>query len=140
MTRIVVTSKNMSGLRGFGGSLWVRLQYVLGLRRLGVESYWIDHLDAIDPVTQRMDLDYVVQRFERLLRDFGLEKHYCIVYDLGEKHFGMTRDELGELAKEAVLLMNLSGTPEPESRLHRMSMKAYFDLDPAFSQMWATGE
>jgi hypothetical protein len=87
-----------------------------------------------------MELDYVVQRFERLLRDFGLEKNYCIVYDLGEKHFGMTRDELTALSKDAVLLMNLSGTPEPSSPLHRMSKKAYFDLDPAFTQMWALGE
>jgi hypothetical protein len=140
VTKVVVSTRNVSGLRGFGGSVWVRLQYALGLRRLGIESFWVDHLEPVDPFRERCHLDYSLAKFRRLMCDFGFDDHYCVVHNFGESYFGMSRDQLATLARDASLLINLSGTPEPGSPLHHIPRRAYFDLDPGFTQIWALGE
>ena len=46
MTRVLLGTRDTSRYPEFAGSTWVRLQYLLGLQRLGVECHWIDRLRA----------------------------------------------------------------------------------------------
>ncbi len=140
MKKVVLSTGGLSGSQGFGGSIWVRLQYALGLRRLGIECYWVDHLNRVDPVQYRCELSFLLARFRRLMSDFGFHDHYCVVYDGGEQHFGMSATALAALAKDTGLLINLSATPPPGSPLHSVPRRAYFDLDPGFTQIWALGQ
>ncbi len=137
MTKVVLGTNETSAWPHFGGSIWVRLQYLLGLERLGVECYWVDRLAPPDPRRNPHSVDYLVERFRRTAEDFGFEDRYCIVYDGGESHFGMSADDLSTLVGEADLLLNVSGHLPPDSALLGIPRRAYLDVDPGFTQIWA---
>jgi hypothetical protein len=137
VTKVVLGTNETSAWPHFGGSIWVRLQYLLGLERLGVECYWVDRLAPPDPRRNPHSVDYLVERFRRTAEDFGFEDRYCIVYDGGESHFGMSADDLSTLVGEADLLLNVSGHLPPDSALLGIPRRAYLDVDPGFTQIWA---
>ncbi len=137
MTKVVLGTNETSAWPHFGGSIWVRLQYLLGLERLGVECYWVDRLAPPDPRRNPHSVEYLVERFRRTAEDFGFEDRYCIVYDGGARHFGIGADALSTLVAEAELLINVSGHLPPESPLMRIPRRAYLDVDPGFTQIWA---
>jgi hypothetical protein len=145
--RAVVASPGASGLPQVAGNTWTFLQFVLGLDRLGVESFWVDHqpkLDPRQPARERRahpgedchSIGYVSARFEDMSRRFGLDGRCCIVYDEGST-FGMTPAELEGVVEEADLLLNLAAPLPPGSPLLRIPRRAYIDLDPGFTQIWA---
>lgn len=136
MGPVVVATRGSTGIPEFAGSTWVRLQYVLGLRELGIESYWVDRLDAFDPFAARRSVDYLAQQFQKTAEDFGFENHYCIVYDDGRQHFGLSEQELREVADAAELLISVSESPPSTSPLACIPRRAYIDVDPGFTQIW----
>ncbi|MDB4441915.1 hypothetical protein N9219_00690 [bacterium] len=137
MTKVIVATKETSGQPEFAGWWWVPLQYVLGLQKLEVESFWVDHQSFIDPLKHPHSLDYLMRRFDRTARDFELQNRYCIVYNGGERYFGMTQKEYLQLASEADLLINLGGYLPPASPLIDIPRRAYIDVDPGFTHIWA---
>src|SRR5919197_1180446 len=116
----------------FAGSSWVRLQYMLGLEKLGVESFWVDRLTSIDPAKHPHSLRYLVGRFDRMARDFGFEDRYCIVYNEGECYFGRAERQLTDIIASTDLLLNISGRLSAASPLCRVPRRAYVDVDPGF--------
>ena len=146
--RVVVASRGASGLPEFAGNTWTFLQYVLGLDRLGAESFWVDYQPKLDPgqpaegsrahpEQDSHSIDYVSARFEAMARRFGFEGRYCILYDDGAEGFGMSPARLEELAAGVDLLLNLGGPLPARSPLLRIPRRAYIDLDPGFTQIWA---
>ena len=69
--RVIVATRNTSRVPEFGGSFWVRLQYLLGLRDLGLDAYWIDRLDLPDPGRDAHSIEYMVRRFAASLDASG---------------------------------------------------------------------
>ncbi|MBI3978560.1 MAG: hypothetical protein HY331_10285 [Chloroflexi bacterium] len=136
MATVVVGTRNVSRLPEFAGNTWAHLQYVLGFRKLGLETFWVDHLRAIDPHKHHHSLDYLMARFERTARDFGVHDRACVVYDNGERSFGLTASQLDRLAGEADLLVNINGYLPPDSPLMRIPRRVYVDLDPGFTHIW----
>jgi hypothetical protein len=145
--RAVVATRGVSGLPQFAGNTWAFLQYVVGLSRLGVETYWVDHQAKLDPRMAAQNgrprphadchsVDYARARFDELARAFGFEGRYCILYD-EETAYGMTAGDLGELGRDAQLLLNFAGPLPPPSPLLQIERRAYLDLDPGFTQIWA---
>lgn len=135
--KVIVATQRTSSWPEFAGSSWVRLQYLLGLDRLGVEAFWVDRLNEIDPIQHHHTLDYLVRRFDRMAEDFGFAGRYCIVYNGGERHFGLTEAELNRLARDTDLVLNLGGYFPPESALMSARRRAYVDVDPGYTQLWA---
>ena len=129
MKKVIIGTRNTSRWPEFGGSTWVRLQYMLGLRQLGVETFWVDRLAAVDPLEHPHTLDYLLERFERTARQFDFQDHYCIVYNNGEKCFGLAEQALRKLIDSADLLLNISGHLPPDSSLMKVPRRAYIDVD-----------
>jgi hypothetical protein len=138
MTRVIVGTGGTSGWPHFGGSVWVRLQYLLGLERLGVEAFWVDRLPTIDPAKNLHGLPYLVKRFGDVARDFGFEDRYCIVYEDGEELFGMDEPALSRLVDSTDLLLDISGELPATSPMRSIPRKAYVDVDPGYTQQWAS--
>ena len=46
----IVVAGSIAGVPGHGGWTWALLQYVLGLRRLGHEVFWVDPVSATSVV------------------------------------------------------------------------------------------
>jgi hypothetical protein len=137
MKKVIVATKRTSGIPEFAGSTWVRLQYVIGLQRLGIESYWVDRLGSIDPYTYPHSLDYLMKRFDLLAQKFGFQDRYCVIYNGGERYFGMTEQRFDRMTREADLLINISGMLKPSAQLMRIPRRVYVDVDPGFTQIWA---
>jgi len=137
MTTVIVGTRDTSRWPEFAGSTWVRLQYLLGLRRLGVDAYWVDRLGPVDPHQHHHSLDYLTGRFDRTARDFGLGDRYCIEYNGGERYFGLSAGDYRDLVGAADLLLNISGHLPPDSPLMRIPRRAFIDVDPGFTQIWA---
>src|SRR5919197_562020 len=133
MRKVILGTNETSAWPHFAGSIWARLQYLFGIERLGFEAFWVDRLAPIDPQKREHNLhglDYLVDRFRRTARDFGFEDRYCIVYNEGERCFGLGQKDLARLVDDADLLINISGRLPPRSELLKVTRKAYIDVDP----------
>ncbi len=137
MRKVILGSNETSAWPHFAGSIWARLQYLLGLERLGIESYWVDRLAPLDPRKNLHGLEYLVDRFRRTAGAFGFEDRYCIVYNEGERYLGLGERDLARLVDDAELLINISGHLPPGSELLKVPRRAYVDVDPGFTQIWA---
>jgi hypothetical protein len=137
MLRVILGTRGTSGVLEFGGSAWVRLQYMLGFRRLGVDVTWVDRLHLVDPYEQLRSVEFMADRFARFAEQFGFRNNYCIEYDGGRQLFGMSRENYETNVKEADLLINISGHMPSDSILLNIPRRAFIDVDPGFTQIWA---
>ena len=60
-----------------GGNYSVPLQWMLGLRRLGLDAIWLELLPA---TKDRREDESRIRIFQRRLREHGLENAYCLLY------------------------------------------------------------
>jgi hypothetical protein len=124
-----------------GGVYWVPLQYVRGLRELGVDAYWLELLwTRGDPALDRECIDTFLAR----AREFGLSDQVALLYfpegtrdePAGfAEHFGMPARALAERRRDA-LLLNLANSVTAPLRAG-FGRTALLDLDPGTFQLWA---
>lgn len=138
MTRVIIATSDWTSWPGFAGATWVPIQYVIGLLRLGVDVTWVDLLRCVDPRRDPHSVEYLMARFEATARDFGFQDRWSVVYDGGVRTFGLSETDLEARTGEADLLLRLSGGRLPDgSPLLRVARRAYVDVDPGFTQIWA---
>jgi len=135
MKKVIVTSGWGAGYAVGGGMQWLNLHYLAGLRALGVEAYWLDVLGPPkegSPTTATGMVDGFRAQCER----FGFGDNWAVLYD-NKKVYGMADRSLAALCNDCDLLINLSGALKEDEWLRRIKRRAYFDLDPGFTQIWA---
>ena len=137
MTKVIVATRNTTSRPEFAGWMWVPLQYLLGFERLGLESYWVDRIDPINPYKQPHSLDYLMSRLARTAEEVGFENRYCVRYARGEKSFGLSEARFSKLVESADLLVNLGGYLPPSSDLNQIPRRAFVDVDPGYTQIWS---
>src|SRR6266850_7272810 len=135
MDKVIVTSGWGAGYPEGGGMQWLNLHYLAGLRALGVEAFWLDVLGPPKKDAPRSP-EPVVEGFRAQCERFGLEDHWAVLYDNREV-FGMKEARLHALCSDSALLINLCGALKDDELLRRIRRRAYFDLDPGFTQIWA---
>ncbi len=123
----------------FGGVTWCSLMYLLGLRKLGHEVYYLEDTGECiyDPVKNEISLDssFGLKYIHKSLAQYGLGENWCFV-DYAAQHFGKTRAELKEICATADLFINLSGGCWFwRDEYQRIPRKVFIDSDPAFTQM-----
>src|SRR4051794_38949343 len=99
-TLTILVSGMIAGDPGQGGATWAVLQYVLGLRRLGHEVYFIEPVKQLEPSKPY---------FESVVRDFRLNGRAALLLTGTRETFGISYDELRRVAQRADLLINISG-------------------------------
>ena len=123
----------------WGGVAWCSLMYLLGLRKLGHEVYYLEDTCECnyDPeenaITTRPS--YALRHIDNTLRPFGLGDSWCYV-DYTGKHHGLTAEKMVEVCRSADLFLVLSGGCWVW-RDHYLAVprKAFIDSDPAFTQL-----
>ena len=87
-----------------GGEAWVRLSWILGLRRLGFDVWFVEQIDeatcvdaagAPAPFAQSENRRY----FEQVVERFGLEKRASLLYEGGREAAGVPLEELLPVAQ-----------------------------------------
>ncbi len=135
---VLLRTQQWSSWPDFAGSTWVPMQYLLGFLRLGVDAFWVDQLNHVDPLKDAHSFDYLMHRFDSTAREFGFQDRYCVVYESGRQYFGLSRERVTELASKADLLLSISGKGLPKGLpFLEIPRRAYVDVDPGFTQLWA---
>jgi hypothetical protein len=111
-----------------GGEAWVRLSWVLGLRRLGFEVHLVERLHRDDEVGRRY--------FEAVVSRFGLGRTATLLDGRGGALYGASEAELAAVAEDAEVLFNISGHLERGMIRAAARRRVYVDLDPCFTQTW----
>jgi hypothetical protein len=123
------------------GEAWHRLQWVLGLRRLGFTVYFVEQINpahaldetgAASPLATSVNLAYL----RAVAGAFGWSDSAVLVSDDGRQVEGMSYADLLDLAGRADLLINISGHLTLEPLLRPLRRKVYIDEDPGFTQIW----
>ncbi len=121
-----------------GGATWAVLQYLAGLRALGHEVVLVEPVGGRDGADPLAPGSPVVAYFESLPLPDGCA---ALLARGTERTVGMPYRELAAFAREADLLLNVSGMLRDERLLEPIPVRAFLDLDPGFNQVWqASGE
>ena len=123
----------------FGGVTWCSLMYLLGLRALGHEVFYIEDTGecVYDPVlnTRATDPSYGIAYIHAALEPFGLGDRWSFVNYDGSYH-GQSHDVVKRFAADADLFLNLSGGSWFwRDEYARIPRSAFIDSDPAFTQL-----
>ena len=123
----------------FGGVTWCSLMYLLGLRALGHEVFYIEDTGECvydpDQNTRATDPSYGTSYIHNALEPFGLGDRWAFVNYDGSYH-GRTADDVRQYCADADLFLNLSGGSWFwRDEYARIPHKAFIDSDPAFTQL-----
>ena len=141
ITRIMIAGAIGHHPIGGSGNAWAFLQYVLGFRALGIETYYVEHLEAKsswDAQWNRVPFAASVnaQYFAAITKRFGLEGTTALLDEESESHVGLSSADVRQLAPDIDLLVNLSGRFHQRDVLAAVRRRMYLDLDPGFTQIW----
>jgi hypothetical protein len=145
MSTVVVASVIATKCRN-GGNARAVLNWVHGLKRLGVQTYYVEQI-APQSCTDEQGHTVPFERsanvayFEDVMRDAGLTRTSTLIYDGGPVTNGIPYREILDVAEGADLLLNISGHLTLDPLMRRLRRKAYLDLDPGYTQFWhASGD
>jgi hypothetical protein len=138
---VVLVSGAIANKHLNGGEAWVRLNWLLGLRRLGCDVYFVEQIrtdscvdEAGEPAAFEVSAN--AKYFSNVMREFGLAPVASLLCQEGHRGQGLAYRQVLEIAEAADVLINISGHLTLEPILRRVRRKAYIDLDPGFTQFW----
>ncbi len=127
----------LAGVPRQGGASWAALQYLEGLTALGHEVLFVEE---VPQGALAGDADPALAgdaEIEGYFRALPLSGRAAALLERGtERTLGAPFAALQRFAREADLLLNLSGTLRDERLLSPIPVRAFVDLDPAFNQLW----
>jgi hypothetical protein len=129
----VLLSGMVAGVPHQGGATWAILQYLLGLRALGHDVF------VLEVVDRRPDRR-VGRAFDSLVEEWELAGCASLLVAHTTCTSGASYDDAVRFARGADLLINVSGMLRDERLLDLVPCRLYLDLDPAFTQLWASCE
>jgi hypothetical protein len=126
-----------------GGNYSVPLQWMLGLRRLGLDAVWLELLPATSDARED---ESRIRIFQRRLHEHGLKGSYCLLHQTpaNDAHdfeamrcVGLSRQELLDRLAGPNTLLNLSYSLHPPFLL-QFERRIFCDLDPSEIFYWMT--
>jgi hypothetical protein len=137
--RIIVLGYLVRG--PLGGLAWHYLQYVMGLRDLGHDVYFLEDSDdypsCYDPLRGVTDtdpsygLEFASHAFERI----GLGDRWAYFDAHTDAWFGPAGEHIERICSSSDLLLNVSGVNPIREWLADIPSRALIDTDPAFTQI-----
>jgi hypothetical protein len=134
----ILVSGTIAAVPHQGGGTWAVLQFLLGLKELGHDVYFVEQLnDSVaaaphPPLEESVYADY----FHSVMSEFGIADTSALMLKAGRQSVGMTYDEICSAARRADALLNISGVLTDETLVSEIPVRIYLDLDPAFTQLW----
>jgi len=110
----------MASRHPVAGMVWLTMQYLIGLERLGYEAYYVEAHGATPKMFMRADDDGSVLAaayIDAMMRRFDLGDRWALVALHSDgRYYGLSEAQVKSLYQSATLLLNLHGgtTPLPE--------------------------
>jgi hypothetical protein len=125
-----------------GGEAWVRMSWVRGLRRLGYDVCLVEQIDSSacrDSRGRPVRFEDSANRktFEAVVEALAPDCPAALICDGGRAGVGPGLSEVVERAADSELLVNISGHLDLDEVRAVPRRRAFVDLDPGFTQIWA---
>jgi hypothetical protein len=126
---VAVVAGALANKPGQAGEAWVKLSWVRGLQRLGIEVWFFEQL------AESMAQDEPARAWFRAVTEhFDLAERAALL-DGDESVIGPSLDELADVAEEATLV-NISGHLTFPRLFGTFRRRVMVDIDPGFTQFW----
>src|SRR5215471_10862659 len=140
MGPVVLSAYNVASFPEGGGHFWVYMQYVLGLKALGCDVYW---LERFFPGRHPERDEPAIATFLERMAAFGMAGRVILQVGPDPRKVpgarvetrGMTAGEADALFARAELLLNFHYAIDP-GLLARFRRTALIDIDPGLLQFW----
>src|ERR1051326_9158400 len=118
-----------------GGMIWMTMQYLIGLRRLGFDPYYVEAHGGNPSMLMTDDDDDASLRAAILINGvmsrFGMERQWAFhALHSDGRCYGMSRQELRNLYSSAELILNLHGATIPSAEQAAVGRLIYIGTDP----------
>jgi hypothetical protein len=122
----------------FGGVTWCSLMYLIGLRALGHDVYYLEDTGEcvydFEQNTISLDSSYGLRYINAALSPYGFGDRWIFV-DYKKDYYGKTQKQTEEICRDADLFINLSGGCWFwRDEYQKIPCKIFIDSDPAFTQ------
>jgi hypothetical protein len=137
--RIVVMG--FMGSMPIAGVIWQHVHYVVGLRRLGHDVFYIEDSARLpyNPETFEVtdEFEYASQVLTRLAREFDFKSRwaYCARYLPDTPTAGMSLKKIRQLYRDADAILNVCGAQEFNDDLLVSDRILYMESDPGVEQI-----
>lgn len=124
----------------FGGMIWQVYQYIVPLRKLGFDVWYVEESDEFiyDPVTYHPTNDYEtnVRFLNGYMKSVGMEDRWIFRPPQRDYCVG-ARDVAGlnQLYRDADVAINLCGAQEPRANHETIRCRVYVETDPVQNQV-----
>src|SRR6266545_7025206 len=123
------------------GMAWNWMHHAVGFQKLCHEVYYLEEVEprwCVDSRGQPCRFEDSVNRslFQAIMERFGFMERACQVYNGGQATFGLALDALLAIAREADVLLNISGHVKTDCILSSCKRRVYVDQDPVYTQLW----
>jgi len=125
---------HLAGQVPLAGVAWQALHYVLGLRRLGFDVWYIEDSgeQPIDPRTglAAEDCDYSVSFVRTMMERYDLGDRWAYWDASRDEVHGISREKLASLYRTASAILNLSGATRLREEHLACPIRVHVDTDP----------
>ncbi|MBM3504855.1 MAG: hypothetical protein FJX65_13395 [Alphaproteobacteria bacterium] len=137
--RKTVLVQHFSGLMPLGGIAWQSMAYVLGLKRLGYDVWYIEDNGA-NPYSPRQnsvvwDSTENIAFVRRMMERSGLGNRWAYWDPVTGQYVGLSKDELFALYAGADALINLCGVTKLRDEHLKCPVRIFLDTDPPYEQI-----
>jgi hypothetical protein len=141
MKRKKIVVMGFMGSMPIAGVIWQHIHYIVGLRRLGHDVYYVEDSARIpyNPQTFETsnDFGYAAQVLTQLANEFGFEHRwgFCARYLPGNPTAGLRLKRIQQLYLEADAILNVCGAQEFNEDLLQSDRILYVESDPGVEQI-----
>jgi hypothetical protein len=123
------------------GVTWQFLHYLLGLRRIGWDVYYVEDSarTVYDPNAGQFTYDWAstgnVERLGPVLDSYGFEGRWAARCQYDNRMWGMSEAQLLQLYRDADAFLNVTGGQELLPEHDRIPRKVYVETDPVKTEI-----
>lgn len=132
------------GIFSAGGVTWDYIQYLLGLRKLGHEVYYLEDTKLYPVYT--FDLQSwnnpmaLVKHLENVMTSFNFKESWIYRDESTGQIFGMPKNQFDLLINSADVFINISCSTTMREEYARIPIRIVIDSDPMFTQIQYNSE
>lgn len=127
------------GQMPLAGIAWQAMHYLLGLERLGYETWYIEDGGAnpYDPRANSvvMECNYNVAYVARMMEAYGLGDRWTYWDAINDVYHGLSRERVRELYRDSDALINLCGATRLREEHMACPVRIMIDTDPVYEQI-----
>jgi hypothetical protein len=139
ISKLLVIVTGMMAQYPLGGVTWDYFQYILGLKHLGHDVYYIEDTGQwpYNPVSAGTadSCSYNVQYLANLMNRFGLADNWAYCFPRQSLWFGLPAIKRAEIFQSADMIINVSGSLQKPWDYRKSKILVYVDSDPVFTQV-----